>query len=275
MGTYKISVDVSGFALQAAQVVSSAFPAVQAAIGAVANEAAARWKSAVMHAPLAQHEKEAYVASITWQMDGPFAAEVSASYAGAGPIESGRPARDLKQAIGKSTKARVVPSGPHAGQKYLIVPFRHNTPGNVAHARAMPDSVYDLASKLPKSRVVGQYLQPNVNGILDASGVLVQAVRSAYQWGGSLPAGLAPKLRQHHATDPYAGMVRMETSAGGKKSSAYLSFRTMGQWSAGWVVPARPGLNLAQGVAAEMQPLAEQAIRGAVEHAITGALQGS
>lgn len=275
MGTYKISVDVSGVALQAAQVISSVMPSVQAAVGAVANEAAARWKSAVMHAPLAQFEKEAYVASITWSMDGPFSAEVSAGYAGAGPIESGRPARDLKQAIGKSLKARVAPSGLHAGQKYLIIPFRHNTPGNIAHAPAMPESVYYLASQLPKSKVVSQYLVPNVNGIVDSAGLLVQAVRSSYQWGGALPAGLAPKLQPHHVTDPYAGMVRMGTNSGGQKSSAYLTFRVMGQWSSGWIVPAKPGLNLAQGVALEMQPLAEQAIRGAVEYAVAGALKGS
>lgn len=271
---YKIAVDLSGVAAQAANQLAGALPLVSQAVAAVANEAAARWKSAVLKAPLWQGEKEAYTSAITWRMEGAFAAVVETGYKNAGPIETGRPAFDQKRYLQTSLKVRRVVSGKNAGKKYLVIPFRHNTPGMDAHATPMPARVYELASQLKKSRVTGQSMQPNLQGKVDAQGLPVLVRRNHYQWGGRLPEGLAPKLKAHHATDPYAGMVRMDTTAKGKKvgSSAYLTFRVMGEWSQGWITPARPGLFLAQGVAKAIEPLAEGAIKEAMRQTVLGAL---
>jgi hypothetical protein len=54
-------------------------------------------------------------------------------------------------------------------------------------------------------------------------------------WGGRLPAGLAPKLKEHHTTDPLAGMVRQgSTYSGGQtKASGYRTWRR-----ASWGAPS-------------------------------------
>lgn len=276
MSDYRISVDLSGIALEASKALDGVFPLVTQAIQAIANEGAARWKSKVMHAPLWQGEKEAYVASITWRMTGPLEAVIETDYKHSGPIETGRPALDQKKYLQTSLKVRRAGRGPHHGQRYLIIPFRHNTPDNTAHAPAMPANVYELARNLKPSRVVGQRLEPNLQGKIDAKGKAVLVTRSTYQWGGRLPEGLVPKSQPHHATDRFAGMVRMDTTPGGAKqkvgprSSAYLTFRVMGEWSNGWVIPAKPGLRLAGQTADELQPLAEGALREAMKLTVTG-----
>lgn len=273
---YRVGVDLSGIAAAVAQQMGNVFPLVSQAIEAIANEGAARWKSAVMHAPLWQGDKEAYVKSITWHMEGPFSAVIEADYKEAGPIETGRPAVDQKRYLQTSLKTRIAQSGKHKGQKYLVIPFRHNTPGHDAHAPAMPPHIYELASKMKPSRVIGQHLEPNVHGRLDASGKTILVQRSKYQWGGRLEAGLASKANPSNKTDRYAGMVRMDTTPGGHKkgaarTSAYLTFRVMGQWSSGWIRPAKPGLYLARGVSQDLQPLAEAALQEAMKQTVLGA----
>lgn len=274
MNEYGVSVDLSGVALQAVGALEGALPLVTQALQALANEGAARWKSAVLKAPLFQGEKEAYIHSIAWTMTGPFEATISASYAQAGAIETGRGAFDQKIYLQTSLKVRRVVSGVHVGQKYLVVPFRHNTPGHTALAPAMPASVYELARTLKPSRVVGQKQEPNVQGKLDASGGVIGVTRSTYQWGGRLPAGLVGKTSPNHKTDQLAGMVRMDTSTGkgAKKltSSAYLTFRVMGEWSSGWVRKPQPGLYLARGVSEELRPLAEGALEEAMKRTVLG-----
>lgn len=59
---------------------------------------------------------------------------------------------------------------------------------------------------------------------------------------------MAPKLAPHHATDIYAGMRKMDTSAGKAKSSAYMTFRVMVEGSSKWIVPAKPGLYIVRDV---------------------------
>jgi hypothetical protein len=268
---YRVSVDLSGVAVAVSGLLQDAMPLVRQAVWAVGNEAAARWKHAVMHAHIWQGEKEPYVNSIEVVEDGPFSVRVTTSYKHAEAIESGRPAVDQKKYLSTSLKARQVVSGKHKGQKYLIIPFRHNTPGMDAHAAPMPAAVYQHALALTPSRQTGSRMVPNVHGRVDAHGTVIPVKRATYKWGTSLPAGLVGKSAPHHATDRYAGMVRMDTTPGGAghgkgpRSSAYLTFRVMGQWSNGWILPAKPGLYLARDVAEQIQPLAESAIRQAFD----------
>ena len=269
MNQYKLSVDL-GALLGANQGIAQAiFPLVGQAVRAVAEEGAFRWKSAVMKAKLwPEGEKAPYVESIKWQMVGPMTAEISTDFKLAGEIENGRPAKDLKRMLQTSKKVRAAQSGPHKGQRYLIIPFRHNTPtesGQGAYAPQMPPGVYAEAKTLKPSRLLPPgSVKPAQR--LSASGHMV--AQHSYQWGGRLPAGLAPKLKPSHATDPYAGMVRFDTSTmkNGKKvrSSAYLTFRVMGEWSSGWVIQPRPGLFLAKAVADGLQPVLEDAVGQAV-----------
>lgn len=271
MSNYKLSVDLGPLLASNSAIAQSIFPLVGQAVRMVAEEGAFRWKSAVMKAKLwPEGEKSPYVESIKWQMVGPMTAEITTDFKLAGEIETGRPAKDLKRALQTSKKTRLAMGGPHKGQKYLVIPFRHNTPtqsGEGAHAAQMPSAIYAQARQLTASRV----LSPGTNKPamrLSATGHAVP--QHSYKWGGSLPAGLAPKLKPHHVSDPYAGMVRFDTSTPGgpgkkpTKSSSYLTFRIMGEWSNGWIIGARPGLYLAKGVADGLQPILEEAVGQAV-----------
>lgn len=255
-----LSVDLSQL-LGAGQEVTANIQARAAqVVVAVAEQAAYQWQDKVNKAPLWAGEKTPYVASITWESTGPLEAVVKSDYELAEAIESGRPARDLKLNIGRSRKARANKKG----VKYLIIPFRHNTPtasGEGAHAPQMPPAIYKLAKSLAPSRVLAPgSKKPAIR--LSATGFTVP--QHSYDWGGRLPAGLVPKKSDKHKTDIYAGMVRFATSSGKSKSSSYLTFRVMSEDSSGWVIPAKPGLYLAKGVTDNLGPLFRQAMREAV-----------
>lgn len=261
---YNIRVDLSQLLGANSAIVQQVFPNISAAIQLVAEEASTRWKGAVMKARLWSGEKGPYVDSIKWTMTGPFEAEVTTDYKLAGEIETGRPSRDLKRMLQTSRKTRVVQNGPHKGQRYLLIPFRHNTPsasGQGAHAPQMPSSVYAHARVLAPSLVMPPgSVKPATR--LSGSGHVVP--QHSYKWGQRLPPGMTPKLKASHHSDPHAGMVRFDTSSGKQKSSAYLTFRVMGEWSSGWVVGPREGLYLARKVADGLQPVLEEAIGQAV-----------
>jgi hypothetical protein len=183
------------------------------------------------------------VASIKVTDTGPFSSVVSSDNDAVAGLENGVPAVDMKLWPPTSPRAKVTAKG----TKYLTIPFRHNTPGSNATATAMPRSVYDAARGLGASQITGRKLRVN------AHGDPVPAYR--YLWSSSLSAGHAPKLKPEHRTDPYAGMVRMETSTKGKKSSAYLTFRTLSANSppGSWIIPAKPAQHIARNLAERAQ----------------------
>lgn len=244
-----------------------AFPLVSQAVRAIAQEAQLRWKDAVNHAPLWSGEKAPYVQSIKIRYKGDFEAEVYSEYKYAYEIENGRPPRDLKAMLDTSLKVRTSKKG----RRYLIIPIRHNTPDNTALAPAMPSSVYALAKEMTPSSVTGQTTRVSGTGAWDTNTRQRLTVpQSTYKWGERLPAGLAPKLKASHKTDQYAGMVRFKTGTPGANSSAYMTFRVMAEGSPGWIIPAKPGLNLAKGVAEGLQPVANQAIAEAMKRTFKG-----
>ena len=252
---YKVSVDIDIGAIQQ-EILGQVFPIVTQAIASVAEYGANAWRSSVMNAKIAPYEKSAYVDAISWKMTGAFAAEISSDYKLSSEIETGRPSRDMKKVLQTSTRTRTAKSGAHAGQKYLIIPFRHNVPGNTAHAPAMPLNVYKAAKQLSTSSIVGKTTR--------ISGTGHTVPQSVYNWGGRLPPGMMPKAKPHHKTDLYSGMVRMNTSSGSGKSSSYMTMRVMGEWSAGWIYPAKPGLFIAKDIAEKLQPILEKSLSKAI-----------
>ncbi len=282
MADTKLSITFDlGTKLDMVQVVNKqVFPLLNQAVRAVTAQTAYNWTEAVYKAKLWSGEKDAYVKSISWKMTGDFSGEVQATYEHAEEIENGRPARDLKKMLNTSLKVRVTSKG----TRFLYIPFRHNTPGNNAHANAMPQDIYSMAKNLEASMVVGQNLRvsgqvnpalrdrwekvassKNSRGSMASSSKFL-VPQSAYKWGGRLPAGLSPKLQPHHKTDPHAGMVRFNSSTpGGANSSVYLTFRTMSEKSKGWIVPAQQGQKIAEKVVTDMQPKATQAFQQAIK----------
>lgn len=283
MATYTISLTLKAGLRTAVKgaVNKQVFPLVHQAVRAVAFQTAKRWKQDVYAAKLWMGEKDAYAQSITWRMTGDFNAMVEATYSHAQEIETGRPPRDLKKMLDTSMKVRVTKTG----KRFLVIPMRHNTPGNDAHAPSMPQSVYDLASGLGASRVTGTgtRLSGEVTNLSPKGGMSKAAhqpgflsnpkTKSAstvtkfeYQWGNRLTKAM---LKQTDLTAAqkrrYAGMYRFDASTPGAKSSVYLTFRTMMEGSKGWIVPAQPGQYLAKKVSDEMQPLAAQAFTEAIK----------
>jgi hypothetical protein len=279
MAYFNINVDVSPLLNLAPTLSKEIFPRLHEAVGAVAAAAHRDWSAAVMNAPLWSKEREEYAKSITWDYTGAFKAEVIATYKYANDIETGRPERDLKKMLDTSLKVRRTASG----KRFLIIPFRHNTPGNNASGSAMPFAVYEQARELAKSLITGkgERLAGQTVHLIPGAGMVIARKQPQfasdpktmgrsvvpqrdYQWGGALKRGDLSSLGKD-VKNKYAGMVRMETSSGKQTSSSYMTFRVMMEGSSGWIVPAKPGLFLAKQVAERMTPLAEEVFREAVK----------
>lgn len=244
-----LKVDLTPLAEALVQAGQEVVGAINVAVRLTAQQVANEWQEQVYRAlptrdPWTRARSEAAVASIKVTDTGPFSSVVSSDNDAVAGIENGVPAVDMKLWPATSPRAKVTANG----KRYLTIPFRHNTPGNGALAPAMPPQVYTAARNLGASQMTGRKLRVN------AHGDPVPAYR--YLWSTSLSAGLAPKLKPEHKTDPYAGMVRMTTTAGGKKSSsAYLTFRTLSENSApgSWIIPAKPAQHVARDLAERAQ----------------------
>lgn len=277
MVRYTISFPLAARLEMSAGINARLFPLVNQAINAVAQATAANWKEAVYRAKMWSGEKDAYANSITYRMTGDFSAMVETDYRYAQDIETGRPLRDLKKMLDTSMKVRQAKDG----SRYLIIPFRHNTPGNSAHAPAMPAFVYQQAKQLSPSTIVGHGRRLSGTGAWSLKTQAPATVRQRkYQWGDRLDVvsaakaynsafgGAAGKINTS-ALRNYQGMVRMNTATRpGQKYSSYLTFRVMSEKSTGWIIPAKPGQFIAQKVAQDMQPKAEAAIAEAIRRSL-------
>lgn len=256
--TYTISADLGGLMNLSAGINAQLFPLVNQAVNGIAQATAARWVEAVQRAKLWSGEKDAYAKTISYKMTGDFTAVVSSDYKFVQDIETGRPPRDLKRMLDTSMKVRVTTKG----TRYLIIPFRHNTPGNGAHAQPMSPDVYAQAKTLSLSTITGHGRRLSGTGAFSLKTKAAATVRQrTYNWGDRLAGATVPKNQQ--------GMVRMNTATGeGKKSSQFLTFRVMSEKSKGWIIPAQPGQNIAEGVAKEMQPVAESFMAEAIRRTL-------
>lgn len=237
---------------------ASVLPRLNQAVRAVVAATQTDWMTAVQHARLWSGEKDAYSTSIQAKMTGDFSGLVWTDYKYAEEIDNGRPAKDLKSMLDTSLKVRTSKKG----KRYLIIPFRHNTPGNDALAPAMPSSIDALASQLTPSRVTGMGTRVSGTGAMNPKTRLAVTVpQRRYSWGERLVgASLAGGDKRHE------GMYRFDVrTPGGRRESEYLTFRVMMEGSPGWVVAPKPGLNIARGVVERMQPLAELAFGEAVK----------
>jgi len=254
-------------------------PRITQAVHAIAQQARINWQEAVMHARLWSGEKIPYVASIKMEMTGAFSAVVSTDYKYADEIENGRPPRNLKKMLDTSSKVRRTKDG----RRFLVIPFRHNTPGSEALAPAMPTDVYQMAKELSGSSITGSGTRPSCEVTILSRKTGMRAAsaqtpylshinsgghylvnKSSYAWGDRLtPAMLHGQSKADQKK--YAGMTRFRTSTGG---SSYLTFRIMMEGSTGWIIPAQPGKYLARKVVSELAPLTEKVIVEAFKHSI-------
>ncbi len=143
-------------------------------------------------------------------------------------LEEGSPERDMKAMLPNAKRVRRGKDG----QLYLIIPFRHGTPGTRGMA-AMPQSLYDRVVKFKWSRSLGAPMNRT-----SATGWTVP--RFSYRWNDSVDKAWMEK-QGFDAGDikKFAGMYRMKGHDG--RSSGYLTFRVMSEKSKGWIRPAMPG----------------------------------
>ena len=199
---------------------------------------------------------------------------VSANAEYADAIESGTPAHDMKPGLLGGSRARQGKKG----QRYNIIPFRHNTPGQTATARAMPMEVYNQAKRLAFSRNVNDTVNYRERKELNARGKWV--LRNRYEWGGRLPetpvgwrSRIQPAGHEYtHTTSIFSGMVRM----GQKGHSSYMTFRVVSDNSHpdSWWAPAVEPKPIAAAVAEQIRPQAEAIIRQAFEDDLSALTTG-
>jgi hypothetical protein len=145
---------------------------------------------------------------------------------------------------------------------YRAIPFRHATPGSGGASGQPMGRAYSEHEAVEDSRKLGKEVY--------AAAKKLSATKSepygGVGYGGRLPAGMAPKLKEHHAVDIYAGMVRAEKKYKKATQSQYVTFRTISTDSPGWIRPSTlPGKQYSQRVVAFINKIAVGAFQAYVE----------
>lgn len=243
---------------------------IAAAVEDTALLTQAAWRETILRTPgIWQPIRDRYAASVQVEFHpDSLGARIWSDDPAAEGIETGTGPRDLKQALNTSLKTRVARGGQHTGQRYLIIPFRHNTPDHIAHAPAMPQAVYHEvqdAATFEHSTVTRVSSRDNQIGAWNPRTRQLNRVPARrYSWGSRLKTADLASLDDHQKKR-YDGMVSFRThQPGAAQSSQFMTFRVMGEWSKGWVVPAKPGNYIVKGVAAVAQQTLEAAVQKAI-----------
>lgn len=189
-------------------------------------------------------------------------------------LEEGFTSFDMKKMLTTSNKVRV---NKKTGERYLVIPFRHGTPGSTTFRSTMPKEIYRDAKRLKPSVVVEKFREgivqrgTKLENPIPSEKVLpyienaefmrennpAKVVRRKYIWGERL-TGVGGK---------YEGMVRFESnvnvvredvvqntalgkftysrlvnrSSNDTQYSQYMTFRVMSEHSTNWVHPGIRG----------------------------------
>lgn len=178
-------------------------------------------------------------------------------------IENGAKAYDMHDTL-LGPGVKVVPRGQRGKHQkkdgsgfYRVIPFRHATPGTTGAVGQAMGSQYAhhsfdggfRSSAGPKfgkgdAGLLGAHIYSAAKKLKPTTGM----PGGPTKWGGRLPAGMAPKLKDHHHSDIYAGMVKNSKTYAKATQSSYTTFRTISTGSPGWLRPATIGAGLAQQV---------------------------
>lgn len=175
-------------------------------------------------------------------------------------VEQGWKGGDERQWLLSSPKAKQGKNGP-----YLVVPFRHGTPGSGGRnvGTPMPPEIHEVAKKLAPT--ISRLGKP-----VGGSGT------STTIWGERLHPGLPmkeqarkilmTKAQPWHTTSPHMGMVRkaQPTRSGKMQTSGYITFRTISRHSnqegKHWVHPGITARNLVLEVQRQVESIADKII---------------
>lgn len=284
MTNYSIAVPVHGAFPPGMKMDLAGFANLSYAVQRVATAAHAQWVSYAKGEPLPNGQvikarTGAYASSIQLRQTGDFSAQVYTNLPYAKSVEEGSPARDLKDMLGRSLKARRVEDrhSPNYGKRYLIIPFRWSTQGGGAiGGNVMPAAVQNWWKGKRFSSVAGWTERKSGTGAWDpTTRAPLMVPQRKYDWGGRLgkqdlqDLGVTGKAARNAS-----GMVRFRDPQGGKggKHGQYMTFRVMMEGSSGWNVPAQPGKYPARAVEQQFRKIAEQAFTRAVAADIAAAM---
>jgi hypothetical protein len=148
-------------------------------------------------------------------------------------LEIGYPARDMKQEMLSSPKAK---TGADGG-KYIDVPFRHATNEKAVRYQGMPQEI--------KNRVMAAVKTERRSAAEEG-----RAERNPLRVTGKLPAQ-SPK----HATSIHSDMMRVARQAGSRVSSTYHTIRRLSSKSdaQAWWHPGFSGIRALRDVKSELE----------------------
>lgn len=227
--------------------------AIEQILDMVASDARAYW---VQLAQNLTSTRAAYLGGIQKiaslpDQDGTYTRQITLVGALANTLENGQKAYDMHDTL-LGPNVPVVPArmglkGKHAkkgGGFYRVIPFRHQGPNSAGLHGAAMGRAYSAMLGVKEAQALGRAIYREAKSLTRTEGEPGGKIR----WGTSLPAGLAPKLKEHHATDIYQGMYKQSKFYEQVTQSQYVSFRAISTGSPGWWRKETPGLHFAQKV---------------------------
>jgi hypothetical protein len=139
-------------------------------------------------------------------------------------LEAGCGPFDLRTTLLVPGKVRAVRVSKE-GFLYLAVPFRHGAGGKGGGkgGRVMGSAYRGMLGDKAAAQL-GKALAARAKAL---EATLSSPAYASYgtMYGGRLPAGLAPKLQEHHGSDIYAGMVREQKTYRSATQNQYMTWR--------------------------------------------------
>jgi len=265
---FRIAIDLESLIPVGSALDSSTLPNLSKAVQDITELAYAQWRQYAQGEPMPngkviQMRSGAYLKSITLRQTGEFSAEVFSDIDYAASIENGRPAYDMKKMLDSSYKVRITKDG----RRYLIIPFRHQTPGAVGTDNTMPAEVHDWWQGKAPSHIVRTGHRLSGTGAYEIhTRERITTPTLKYFWGARLNKDdLADLGITGKAAKQMAGMVNFrQPGASGSKQSGFITFRMMVEGGKGWMAKATEGKHPAQQVSEMFRPIAEEAFKGAL-----------
>lgn len=171
-------------------------------------------------------------------------------------IEAGSPGVDMRSYL-LGPKVPVVPvgsgqKGKHQNKKggfYRAIPFSHQNPGGVGVTGTPIGRPYAGHPAVANVNEMAAAIWKAAKKLAPTTGMPGGKIT----YGGRLPAGMAPKLRSHHKTDIYAGLIRQSKTYAKATQSTFTTFRTISTNGTGWIKGAVAGKQLCAKVAEDVR----------------------
>ena len=230
------------------------------ALAALADMAYAVWQK--LAAERLHTSRRTYQAAIEQPEILPGYAVVALTGAAANAIEHGSRGYDMRTTLlGPNVPVVPVRSGQRgkhrskSGGFFRAIPFSHQGPTGQGATGAPLGSAHHEQLGSAASLALGKRIQASASRLKPT----LEGPNRTMQYGGRLKAGLAPKLRPHHTTSIYTGMVRVGKDYANEKTGRVTRQYSLRTWRMistnvmrGWMRRATPGIHLLEEVRAHM-----------------------